>query len=271
MELWLLPAQAAMDALELPGLKRLLARADPLSATEPGLDAALRSVGVTGRIPWAALLAHTPGAAHWMVADLVHARPDMNGARLLACAVDQRDQDHVYTALFESLRPWLAEEGIELAEIHGGRALLRCPSDLTDPATPAPDRLLGCDLREGLPAIRSWQRRINEWQIVLAQHPLNQQRESRGHISWNTLWCWGYGARTEAPALPPHQLLSPDPLLQALSRSASAHGPTWRDLRDPRELAHAWGEGLRPTRALLRADDGAGWQLHRWHRLRIWR
>lgn len=268
MELWLLPAAKAVDALELPGWSRLLARADRLATVAPGLDAALLSAGVRGRIPWAALCAEAPDEAPWLIADLVHVRPDMNGARLLACAVDHGEAD--CAPLFEALRPWLAEEGIELQAVRGGRALLRCPADVPDPVTPAPDQLLGCDLRVGLPANGSWQRRINEWQMLLAQQPGNQQRELRGLPSWNTLWCWGYGQRGDLPSLPPHQWDSSDPLLQALASVASP-GPIWRDLRDPRRLARAWSEGQRPSDAILRADDGAGWRLRGWHRLRVWR
>lgn len=277
MELWLLPSQAGIERLGLPGWRRLMARADSLPAIEPGLDAALASmVAQRGRVPWAALLAGAERAqAHdWLAADLVCVRAELTGARLMACAVDAGDSDRSQAALFEAARPWLQEEGFELVEIRTGRALLRCPEAAGDPQTPAPDALLGCDLRDGLPQDLRWQRRINEFQILLTQHPVNQQREARGLPVWNTLWFWGFGRRSDLQGLPAHRWHSEDPLLLALAQELgveSARAPLWRDLRDPRTLARAWADGLRPGSALLRTACGGGWQIRPWQRLRFWR
>lgn len=281
-ELWLLPSPRQVAALELPGWDALVRRAQALAALEPGLDAALRAAcGWTRPVPWAALLAGEDAAsiAPWIAGDLVEVVAQASGARVMALAVDQPQADPDWGALFAALRPWLADEAIELAEVQHGRALLRCPVSHGDPATLAPDALLGLDLREALPVDLRWQRRLNELQIVLAQQSANEGRAQRGLRTWNTLWFWGAGSAAECPPLA-LAVASGDPLLRALARrwqcpllapDDSSHADLLRDLRDPRELARAWGGGLRPRSATLRFADGSGARVRPWQRWRFWR
>lgn len=283
MDLWLLPSPATIKSLALPGFDPLARRADALPLAEPGLDAALREAfGWTSSPPWAALLAGADrdSATPWLAADLVHVRPEMSGARVLALAVDHDPADPDLCTLFAALQPWLADEAIELAATTGGRALLRCPISHGDPATVAPDALLGSDLRSVMPVDLRWQRRLNEMQIVLAQQSCNDARAARGLPNWNTLWFWGQGSADSCPPLPLAGVSSVDPLLAALARHQSAAmldvdgqgpGPVLRDLRDPRRLARAWAAGLRPHDALARCVDGSGWRVRGWQRWRVWR
>ncbi len=283
MDIWLLPAPQAVKALCLPGFEQLSRRADALPVAEPGLDSVLREAfGWVSDAPWAALLAGADrdSPVPWLAADLVHVRPEMSGARVLALAIDHDPEDPDLATLFAALQPWLADEAIDLAMSTGGRALLRCPISHGDPATVAPDALLGSDLRGVLPADLRWQRRLNEMQIVLAQQVCNDARVARGVPSWNTLWFWGQGSADGCPSLPLAAVSSVDPLLLALARhqevatqdaSAASVGPALRDLRDPRQLARVWATGLRPRDALLRCVDGSGWRVRGWQRWRMWR
>ncbi|MBK9655161.1 MAG: hypothetical protein IPO66_06700 [Rhodanobacteraceae bacterium] len=283
MDLWLLPSAAAMKSLSLAGFDQLSRRADALPPAEPGLDGVLREAfGWTCAAPWAALLAGADGdsSTPWLAADLVHVRPEMSGARVLALAIDHDAADPDLPTLFSALQPWLADEAIELVAASGGRALLRCPISHGDPATIAPDALLGSDLRAALPLDLRWQRRLNEMQMVLAQQSCNDARAARGLPSWNTLWFWGQGSADSCPPLPLVAVSSVDPLLAALARhqgvamvdvDGQSAGPVLRDLRDPRRLVRAWAAGLRPRDALLRGVDGSGWRVRGWQRWRVWR
>lgn len=283
MDLWLLPTHNQVAALALPGFDALCACGDGLASVEPGLDAALGAVfGWRQPVPWAALLADAPAdsSTPWLAADLVNVRAEAVGARVMALAVDQSTPDPDLAGLFEALRPWLADEAIEIARIDGGRALLRCPVSHGDPATLAPDALLGCDLREVLPADLRWQRRLNEMQIVLAQQSCNESRGARGLHVWNTLWFWGQGSADLCPRPPVAAVASDDPQLRALARrwnlavippGQQAQSAALRDLRNPRHLRQVWQTGLRPVDAELRFSNGQGLRLRRWHRWRVWR
>ena len=283
MDLWLLPSSTQLTHAQFDELRAICRRADALPAIEPGLDAALcASFGWRRSAPWAALLAGVgaDSPTPWLAADLIHVRAEVSGARVMALAADAPESDPDCALLFDALRPWLADEAIELAAVQGGRALLRCPVGHGDPAVAGPDAVLGCDLREILPADLRWQRRLNEMQIVLTQQSCNAARQARQLPPWNSVWFWGQGSTDECPPLPLRQVASTDPLLQALARqqqarliadAAAAPAPVLRDLRDPRRLLAALQSGLRPRDAQLRCADGIGWRVRGWQRLRFWR
>jgi hypothetical protein len=283
MDLWLLPSSSQLTH---PGFDELVAicrRADALAPIGPGLDAALcAAFGWRRSPPWAALLSGVgaDSSTPWLAADLIHVRAEVAGARVMALAADAAETDPDLASLFAAVRPWLADEAIEMAQIEGGRALLRCPVSHGDPAVAGPDAVLGCDLREVLPVDLRWQRRLNEMQIVLTQQSCNQARSARQLPPWNSLWFWGQGSADECPALPLRQVASTDPLLRALAQHQDAHcidpaeqgaGLVLRDLRDPRHLLAALQAGLRPRNAQLRCVDGTGWRVRGWQRLRFWR
>jgi hypothetical protein len=283
MDLWLLPSSAQVEALNLDGFSALCARGQVLERIAPGLDPALcQAFGWTRNPPWAALLSPTSGDEHglWLMADLINVRAEVAGVRVMALAIDSAAGDPGLAALFDALRPWLAEESIEIVATYGGRALLRCPSRHGAPSAAAPDALLGRDLRALLPGDLRWQRRINELQVVLAQQSSNEARLARQLPSWNTLWFWGHGSADQCPPLPLTRLASNDPLLMALAGHHQAESiaftapsklPVLRDLRDPRLLQQSWQAGLRPREAILRCVDGHGWQLQPWRFWRFWR
>lgn len=283
MDLWLLPSSSLLAHAEFAELRALCRRADALPAIDPGLDAALGAgFGWRRSAPWAALLSGVgaDSPTPWIAADLVHVRAEVAGARVMALATDVVEVDPDMALLFEAVRPWLADEAIEMAQVDGGRALLRCPVSHGDPGVAGPDAVLGCDLREVLPADLRWQRRLNEMQIVLTQQSCNQARVARQLPPWNSLWFWGQGSADECPSLPMRQVASADPLLQALARHQQARmievdapsaTPALRDLRDPRRLLEVWQSGLRPRDAQLRCTDGVGWRVRAWQRLRVWR
>jgi hypothetical protein len=283
VDLWLLPSSTQLTHPSFDALGAICRRADLLPAIEPGLDAALcAGFGWRRSAPWAALLAGVgaDSPTPWLAADLIHVRAEVAGARVMALAADAVEPDPDRALLFEAVRPWLADEAIEMVQVDGGRALLRCPVSHGDPAVPGPDAVLGCDLREVLPADLRWQRRLNEMQIVLTQQSCNDARQARQLPPWNSLWFWGQGSADECPVLPLRHVASTDPLLQALARhqqarliadAAAAPESVLRDLRDPRRLLGALQSGVRPRNAQLRCVDGVGWRVGAWQRLRFWR
>lgn len=278
----MLPPLARLQQGAPAALRSALARADALPRSEPGMAEAVAAMLTLPGLPWASLLARErhPDTVHdWLIADLVAVKADSDTARVIALGVDELD-DATAQQLYAALEPWLAEEGIAMDMLAPGRALLRLPQAISPPTALSPEALLGLDLRLGMPPELVWQRRINEMQIVLSQHPLNTQRSHSGARVFNTLWFWGGGASTQLLRRSLPAVASSDPLLRALASQCAAAvlspdtiGPrgSLYDLRVEADLQAAWSAGLRPRNALLRSLDGHGWRLRLWHRLRLWR
>jgi hypothetical protein len=80
-----------------------------------------------------------------------------------------------------------------------------------------PAGVAGSESESGSEA-RRWRHALNEIQIALHSHPVNQARTAAGQRSINSLWFWGDGAGEAAcPALPMQSsLLRVPPLLQSV-------------------------------------------------------
>jgi len=87
------------------------------------------------------------------------------------------------------------------------------------------------------PAARQWLRQINEWQVVLANHPVNRAREARGLPAINAVWVWGEAplASTTPRPTPQRQtiVIAPesDPLLVGWLRTVGCPFQTEVPLR----------------------------------------
>lgn len=264
-----------------------------------------------GRWPLAALSrrldaddAEAPGRA-WLRADPAWLRPDINGVRLMAHGEGLALRPDEVDALLPALRPLFGDAGLWLDAPHPGRWYLQVPAGTPLPAFHDPADALGTDLADlddedaddTDPVVRRrWRSLTNEAQITLHHHPVNARRLAAGLPPVNALWFWGGGALPPGAAHAgrwPARVHSDDPVCVALAAMATRPAPLpdgWpgagdRDalydltaLRDLRALQQAW---LAPAIAALAggqldalqldAEDGRGWRLRRWHRLRLWR
>lgn len=195
----LLPPMARFGAL--PDVQRRLLRGDRLddgAASELAASSYFKRPGTT--LPVASLvrehLAGDAGDAVWICADLAHVKPDMTGARMLACGSLDISRDEAQS-LAAPLRPLFGDSGMRLETTTPTRWHLRLPSGSPLPTFDSPGEALGDDLIQHLPegdAGRRWRQLFNETQILLHQHPLNQQRQQRGQMTANSLWLWGGGS-----------------------------------------------------------------------------
>ena len=84
--------------------------------------------------------------------------------------------------------------------------------------------VIGRPIRHFLPEgddARLWQRTMNEAQVLLHNHPVNQAREAAGRRPANSLWFWGAGKLDRGPIAPPPAVQSLDPLARGLARAAA--------------------------------------------------
>ncbi len=67
---------------------------------------------------------------------------------------------------------------------------------------------------------RHWHRLINETQVWLHAHPVNQAREVEGRQTINSLWPWGHGLPLAAATAPAARIVGDAPLLDGLAAAA---------------------------------------------------
>ena len=247
--------------LEVPGLVGLLARARPAGrpawrsrADEPESFERL-AFGVFGYppsgsdIPAAALMwehdaAGSPaggGAAANgpslvpLRADPVHLRPDLDAARLFDASHFAITRDEA-AAMAAALDRHFAPEGVGFEAPHPTRWYARLEAQ-PDARFQPPGGAAGRGAGGALPAGNEgslWRRRMNEAQMVLHAHPVNQAREARGELAVNSVWFWGAGEPGPVPRRRFDEVVADDPLIRALARRSGARV---RDLAEGPETA----------------------------------
>jgi hypothetical protein len=178
------------------------------------------------------------------------------------------------------------------------RWYLMLPRDNRLPAFADPHEALGAPMDAHLPQGepgRRWRHLLNEAQVILHNHPINQQRMRDGKLRVNSLWFWGGGGLPDEVRCGFGTVRSDDVLLRALARragldcvesgagdlarlaDAAGDGPLLVDLRDVRDagvLERDWLAPALDARAdMLQLDFGDGTVLtwRRPHRWRFWR
>ncbi len=247
----LIPPAACDPREPVPQLESLLTRADRRTRRHADIESQLL-----------ALFRHPDPEAHalapytrladlsgsdddcWMRADPVSLRADLADILLFdATRFDLSGEEA--DRLLAELNSFFHEEPWELlrgADAKRWYLRLQGPVEIeTTPLGQVRGRTIGGALPRGRMA-GYWRRIGNEIQMLLHQHPLNQEREARGQPPVNGLWFWGQGPR--APVSADYQrVYADDPLGRGL---AVAAGIEARSLNDP-------GAGLAPEgdRAVL--------------------
>ncbi|MGY0632948.1 phosphoglycerate mutase [Luteimonas sp. A478] len=301
---YLLPAAEAFGAQRLgqDGAAHL-GRADRLPPADAGRrPQLLRHFSLLPRQwPIAALSrqadAGDAAGAAWLRADPAWVRPDINGARLLACGQDLQLSADDTAALVKALRPVFGDAGCPIDAPHPSRWYLRLPAGASLPESVPPAEALGTDLGEHLHGEgtipRRWRALLSEAQIILHNHPVNAERAERGLTPVNSLWFWGGGVLPDQVKTAHAAVMTAEEELQALSLAADARvaelPPAFdpdspatlvdlRALRDLRLFADVWLmpalkaiASSRLTGLTLDLEDGTGYRFGRRQRLRFWR
>ena len=199
----------AFRGLELPHLAKLLARLAPTerfgtdeeSLSTPFERALADAFGWHARdgcLPWAAHAAARDGIdpgtrawglltpVHWHVAADHISLPDPDHLRLSAQASQ---------LLFEAVRPLFESEGWTLAWGAPDR-WFAAHDDLDGLPCASLDRVIGHRIDRWLPThsrARTLRRLQNEAQMLLYQHPLNDERVGQGALPVNSFWVSGCG------------------------------------------------------------------------------
>ena len=219
----------SLDALPCPGLHRLIARSRLRQRPPQSLEATLcDAFGLAENAPYAAFRVygedHEPvaGTACWLCADPVHLR--LHQERLILA-----DGGSLGIALAEAqaIVDELNRQFSDLGTFHVAAPdrwylQLAGNTDLGDfvvlPLSAVAGRSVGRQLPE-TPEARWLRQLLNEVQMVLHQHPANEQREEQGRSTINSLWMWGAGVLPPLPARDFAGVWSEHPLARGLGRA----------------------------------------------------
>jgi hypothetical protein len=212
-----------------PGLELLLARGRTSSAESKSLEAWLQEAFGLEDQPLAAgaltlaAFGGEPGENCWGRADPVHLRL-MRERLIVAPSAAFALSSEEAQALVEALNRHFA--GVfTLNAVTPDRWCARIERPFSfDAASPleVAGRDVDVTLRIGGEAGKRWAALLNEIQMLLHAHPVNEARGARGEPAVNSLWLWGVGS---APRVPParwQSVSANDPLALGLARLAGA-------------------------------------------------
>lgn len=253
------------EGLRLPALERLLGRGTraPFTAGEQswllkafGLPAAqeagLAAASLRG-------LGGDPGEHPWLRADPVHLQARGADLFLSRPATGELTAQEA-GALLATLNAFFAADGLLFEAPRPEAWVLRLPSPAaltTVPTVSAHGRSVAPLLPAG-PQARAWRSRLNEAQMLLHEHPVNEAREQAGKLPLNSLWIWGGAVEPRPTAKAAVRLLGGDAVLRGLALSAGM---------SVEELPGRWPGGAQDTlvqweeaREAAHRGDVAGWQ-----------
>ncbi|HJV26373.1 MAG TPA: hypothetical protein VJ673_11840 [Aromatoleum sp.] len=221
------------SGLHLPALARLLGLGQRHVAPFEPLDrqlARLLGYPTSGAddetLPLAALrrlgedTAPPPAASHWLCADPVNLSFAREHLLLNEFPEDELSPDEV-AALTDTLNETFSDIG-EFEACTSARWYLRLSAPMRARLYPLHD-VIGRPIQHFLPEgehARLWQRTMNEIQVVLHNHPVNQARENAGRRPANSLWLWGAGELAPAATKPTAAVQTREPLTRGLARAA---------------------------------------------------
>ena len=236
----------AYRELELPALARFLARARQRSLPPQSLEAWLcQAFGVERQRDWPVApftLNFDGGDAgddYWLRADPVHLTPRRNQMTLVDPeALEPGAEDAA--ELIAALNRHFAGDGLVFQAPHPLRWYLRVPGSprlMTREISEAAGRDIGGALPCGENGPR-WRHALNEIQMLLHEHPVNQRRESCGKLPINSVWLWGGGRRRAVPGQRFSHVGGTNALALALALAASSGAKTTVPEGVPDRAAH---------------------------------
>ena len=222
-------AAATLADLRLPALELLLARSRRTSDESIALERWLAQAfdgDEDDEIPAGALtLAASGGAAGdatWMRADPAHLRLNRDELVLVpatAFGVTASDAQALTTTLNRHFSGELT-----FYPLSGERWCVRIDGiPAAGLRTKTPAEVAGRDINRHLPSgdgAMRWHGLLNEIQMLLHEHPVNEARESRGEPAVNSVWLWGAGVLPSDTAAPFQSVTSNDPLALGYAQAA---------------------------------------------------
>ncbi len=220
---------AAHDNMAVAGLETLIARGRKRVRPTGSLEAWLLEafgIAATDALPIAPFALVGDGLAHesryWMRVDPVHLRVGRDNFTLLDATTFALEQDEA-NAFVGVLNHHFRAEGMQFFAPTPTRWYWSGPAPVLSATTTTLDQARGRSvdaLRPTGPGALALQAFMNEVQMLLHQHPLNETRAQRGLPPVNSVWPWGAGHASETSAPRLAAIHADDPLALGLARTA---------------------------------------------------
>jgi len=156
---------------------------------------------------------------YWLRVDPVHLRIENNHLLL--------GDNHILNislkeavSFTDSINELISSDGLALLPLHSDRWYLRC-SKTPELQTFLLSEVVGQNINDLLPHgndSSAWNSLINEIQMLLYEHPLNQAREARGELVINSVWAWGGGVVPQKVYAPYTRIWSNHAFVNALAK-----------------------------------------------------
>lgn len=221
--------EVAAQDLHLPALEKVLARGSRQAFSDGGIEAALcQALGIDRQQDWplAPITLQAdggdPGIDYWLRADPVHLSVMRDRIVLADSQALELDQAEA-AALAACIQGHFGESFSPLA-LQPRRWYLRLPQAPQMSTTPL-SCATGCDIDPLQPRghdASHFRALLNELQMLLHDHPVNQRREARGQLPVNSLWLWGGGVLPQARPPGTLKVAADHPDAQALLSFAGA-------------------------------------------------
>ncbi len=219
-----------LDALDTPGLSALLSRSHLLHRPPQSLEATLTdSFAHAEGAPYAAFRRLGESAqsgaddACWLCCDPVHLRFHQNLLILADSSSFGISLEEAQTLVTE-LNKHLADAGsFHVATAERWYLQLADTASVEDFDVPPLSAVAGRSIDRLLPETtraKELRKLLNEAQMILHAHPVNQQRENEGRPTINSLWLWGAGTLPQRREIGFDGVWSTNPLALGLARAA---------------------------------------------------
>jgi hypothetical protein len=223
--------QALGSASEVPAALRTMLRFARSGAAVEGDDHAWRCrlFGIVQQQDWPvapyASLAEglVPGPHYWLCAEPVHLLLQRDSFAVAAGADFSLTSDQS-GEIVESLNRHFAGDGMLFFAPDPARWYLRLasvPNLQTRPFCAVAGRDIQAHMPRGADALQ-WHRCLNEIQMLLHDHPVNQHLEQQDRLPVNSLWLWGGGTLGRPTAQPGMTVWANDPLTVGLAEAVGA-------------------------------------------------
>lgn len=213
--------------LAMPVLQHLLAKGSVTKNTQTYEAALCQAFGIKQQPDWpAAALSwlgegNEPGEGFWLYADPVNLQLQRDHFTLglpAPLTLSKAEADTLRASLNQHFR----EDGLEFKIGNSGRWYLQ-QTVSSNMVASFPSQAAGRDIRNHLPMgqdAERWRGVLNEIQMLLHEHPINNAREEQGQPVINSFWISGPGKLPSQGKGPSKTVFAAEPLARGLAEWA---------------------------------------------------